>query len=62
MRRRCDPPAHDNLESSDCVYTLVNSTWSYWRLTESDRPIAIERQIVLSLALMAPAVDEADCS
>jgi AcrR family transcriptional regulator len=44
------------------VYTLVNATWSYWRLTESDHPIAIERQIALSLALMAPAVDEADCS
>ena len=44
------------------VYTLVNATWSYWRLTESNHPIAIERQIALSLALMAPAVDEADCS
>src|ERR1700733_11223912 len=42
------------------VYTLVNATWSYWRLTESDHPIAIERQIALSLALMATAVDEAD--
>ena len=30
------------------VYTLVNATWSYWRLTEFDRPIAIERQIALS--------------
>ena len=42
------------------VYTLVNATWSYWRLTESNHPIAIERQIALSLALMATAVDEAD--
>jgi AcrR family transcriptional regulator len=40
------------------IYTLVNATWSYWRLTESERSIAIERQIALSLALMAPALNE----
>ena len=38
------------------LYTLVNATWSYWRLTETDRPIAIERQIRLTIALMAPAL------
>lgn len=41
------------------LYTLVNATWSYWRLTETDRPIAIERQIHLTIALMTPAVAEA---
>lgn len=41
------------------IYTLVNTTWSYWRLTETDRPIAIERQITLTLTLIAPALEEA---
>jgi AcrR family transcriptional regulator len=41
------------------IYTLVNATWSYWRLTESDRDIAIERQIALTIALMAPALNAA---
>ena len=39
------------------LYTLLNATWSYWRLTETDRPVAIERQIVATLALMAPAIE-----
>jgi AcrR family transcriptional regulator len=42
------------------IYTLVNATWSYWRLTESDCLIAIDRQISLSIALMAPALNASD--
>lgn len=38
------------------LYTLVNATWSYWRLTETDRPVAIERQIDLTVTLMATAL------
>ncbi|WP_343715923.1 TetR/AcrR family transcriptional regulator [Inquilinus sp.] len=41
------------------IYTLVNATWSYWRLTESSDPIAIERQIVLTIRLIEPALDPA---
>jgi hypothetical protein len=55
-------PEEDLHDLGISVYTLVNATWSYWRLTESDRPIAIERQIALSLPLMSPAVEGADCS
>jgi AcrR family transcriptional regulator len=39
------------------LYTLVNSTWSYWRLTASQNDIAIERQIFLTVTLMEPALD-----
>jgi AcrR family transcriptional regulator len=42
------------------IYTLVNATWSYWRLTESDCRIAIDRQISLSIALMAPALNASE--
>lgn len=38
------------------LYTLVNATWSYWRLTETDRAVAIERQIHLTVTLMATAL------
>ena len=38
------------------LYTLVNATWSYWRLTETERPIAIERQIAMMITLMRPAL------
>ncbi len=38
------------------LYTLVNATWSYWRLTGTHAQIAIERQIELSLTLIAPAL------
>jgi AcrR family transcriptional regulator len=38
------------------LYTLVNATWSYWRLTETQRDIAIERQVLLTITLMEPAV------
>ncbi|WP_052120162.1 TetR/AcrR family transcriptional regulator [Inquilinus limosus] len=41
------------------IYTLVNATWSYWRLTESSDSIAIERQIVLTIRLIEPALDHA---
>ncbi|TQX84455.1 MULTISPECIES: TetR/AcrR family transcriptional regulator [Rhizobium] len=37
------------------IYTLVNATWSYWRLTESEDPVAIERQIMATLTLIEPA-------
>jgi AcrR family transcriptional regulator len=42
------------------IYRLVNATWSYWRLTESDCLIAIDRQISLSIALMAPALNASE--
>ncbi len=51
-------PDEDLVDLGVSLYTLVNATWSYWRLTETNRPIAIERQIVLSVALMAPALDK----
>jgi AcrR family transcriptional regulator len=38
------------------LYTLVNATWSYWRLTESEDPVAIERQITATLTLIEPAL------
>jgi AcrR family transcriptional regulator len=38
------------------LYTLVNANWSYWRLTGTDDQIAIERQIVLTITLIAPAL------
>lgn len=38
------------------LYTLVNATWSYWRLTESEDRIAIERQITATLTLIEPAL------
>jgi AcrR family transcriptional regulator len=39
------------------IYTLINATWSYWRLTETSDPIAIERQIALTIRLIEPALD-----
>jgi hypothetical protein len=36
---------------------LINATWSYWRLTASERPIAIERQIEMTIMLMARALE-----
>jgi AcrR family transcriptional regulator len=57
LRRLGSPWSDDELaDLGISLYTLVNATWSYWRLTETDRPIAIERQIHLTLALMAPAL------
>lgn len=41
------------------IYTLVNATWSYWRLTETSDPVAIERQIMLTIRLIEPALDRA---
>jgi len=41
------------------IYTLVNATWSYWRLRETGDPVAIERQIVLTIRLIEPALDRA---
>lgn len=41
------------------IYTLVNATWSYWRLTETQEPVAIERQIVLTIKLIEPALENA---
>ncbi|WP_337270219.1 TetR/AcrR family transcriptional regulator [Oryzifoliimicrobium ureilyticus] len=38
------------------VYTLVNATWSYWRLTETQDQIAIERQVALTITLIEPAL------
>ncbi|MGV1782624.1 TetR/AcrR family transcriptional regulator [Agrobacterium vitis] len=38
------------------LYTLVNANWSYWRLTGTDDQIAIERQIVLTITLIAPTL------
>ena len=38
------------------LYTLVNATWSYWRLTETDRPVAVDRQVLLTVTLMATAL------
>jgi AcrR family transcriptional regulator len=40
------------------IYTLVNATWSYWRLTETQDPVAIERQIMLTVALIEPALEQ----
>ena len=48
------------LDPGISIYTLVNATWSYWRLTESDCLIAIDRQISLSIALMAPALNASE--
>jgi len=39
------------------IYTLVNATWSYWRLTETQEAIAIERQITLTITLIEPAFE-----
>ncbi|MGF6175432.1 TetR/AcrR family transcriptional regulator [Ensifer sp. 4252] len=38
------------------LYTLVNATWSYWRLTESAKNVAVERQIALTITLIEPAL------
>ncbi|WP_245297237.1 TetR/AcrR family transcriptional regulator [Rhizobium oryziradicis] len=43
------------------LYTLVNANWSYWRLTGTDDEIAIERQIVLTIMLITPALSAAEC-
>ncbi|TPW26237.1 TetR/AcrR family transcriptional regulator [Pararhizobium mangrovi] len=38
------------------LYTLVNATWSYWRLTETDDNVAIDRQVALTVALVEKAI------
>lgn len=40
------------------IYTLVNSTWSYWRLTDTDNPVGIERQIMLTIKLVESALEQ----
>lgn len=42
------------------LYTLINATWSYWRLRETDNAIAIERQIRLTITLIEPALTAPD--
>lgn len=39
------------------LYTLINATWSYWRLTASERQIAIDRQIEMTIMLMTAALE-----
>lgn len=50
-------PQEQLLDLGISLYTLVNANWSYWRLTGSDHQIAIERQIVLTITLIAPALE-----
>ena len=34
------------------LYTLVNANWSYWRLQDNQDPIAIERQVRMTILLV----------
>lgn len=38
------------------LYSLVNATWSYWRLTDTHSDIAIERQIKMTILLIDGAL------
>lgn len=49
-------PEEELFDLGVSIYTLVNATWSYWRLTETQQAIAIERQIVLTITLIEPAL------
>ncbi|MUZ74982.1 hypothetical protein GOZ90_20035 [Agrobacterium vitis] len=49
-------PQEQLFELGISLYTLVNANWSYWRLTGTDDQIAIERQIVLTITLIAPTL------
>lgn len=51
-------PDEDLYDLGISIYTLVNATWSYWRLTETSGPIAIERQIALTITLIEPALPD----
>ncbi|MGI4769720.1 MAG: TetR/AcrR family transcriptional regulator [Janthinobacterium lividum] len=58
LLRRLGSPWSDEalIDLGISLYTLVNATWSYWRLTETDRSVAIERQIQATVALMGTAL------
>lgn len=49
-------PQEQLFELGISLYTLVNANWSYWRLTGTNDQIAIERQIVLTITLIAPTL------
>ncbi|MBT9370843.1 TetR/AcrR family transcriptional regulator [Rhizobium sp. CSW-27] len=57
LKRLGSPWSDDQLfDLGISLYTLVNATWSYWRLRDSQHEIAIERQIQMTILLIEEAL------